>query len=398
MRHRTRVSRGRDRLGGVRAPPAAGGRLTGRLGLALAAAFAFAGCGSTAKHPPLPHLAHQLPGWLGLNYNSDAGVGSLDQFAFRGIVYDRDGSIEPNAGQLATRRSRFGRALAISIGAGMTPDIEVDSDAGPKGCTTNPSGRGWCLPVGSEGIEEYVRGFVRTAQSVLRLFPGKRLVFEPTDEPWDWAWPPGTVSGSRAADEYAHLLAQLLPAIARAAHPRIRLADVYVPATSALADGTEWIPDLYASEPCLAPGRGPCEPGAPATPIEGWNVHPYGVPDTPRQGIESVPLIRREMRSGAGNVIVSELGFCATNVIGAEDCMENTPAVDADEGETAALLAVTLREALPMHRAGWLRALIIWARAYPFQRSGTGWAMEDPNGILTPMGAALVRFGASTLH
>ena len=84
--------------------------------------------------------------WLGLNYNSDAGVGSARDFVAYGVVYDRAGWLEPDAGQTATPRSRLAQGLCASIAAGMTPDIEVDPASGPGGCTTNPNPVALCLP------------------------------------------------------------------------------------------------------------------------------------------------------------------------------------------------------------------------------------------------------------
>ena len=85
------------------------------------------------------------------------------------------------------------------------------------------------------------------------------------------------------------------------------------------------------------------------------------------------------MASGAGNIVVSELGFCALDVERGEGCAENTSLVDGSSQQTAAWLTQTLREAQAMHRAGWLKALLVWA-------AFRGWSMQLPGGALTAQG------------
>jgi len=70
-------------------------------------------------------------------------------------------------------------------------------------------------------------------------------------------------------------------------------------------------------------------------------------------------------------------------------CDENKPDIDTTSDQTAAWLQATLSEAASMHRAGWLKALIIW------ERSGTGFAMQNDNGTLTAAGRVLDLFAAS---
>jgi hypothetical protein len=345
----------------------------------VAVVIACSACG--ASHPA-PHAHSTAHAWLGLDYNSRPGVSRLSDFVAHGIAYDREGNIEPPAGALAVGGSKLQRGLQTSFSAGMIPDIEVDPPAPvEEGC---PSARG-CLPVGAGAIAGYVRGFVATAQSVLRTFPGRRVLFEPTDEPWDLGIPGSQTSrpGYGAAAAYAALLAALLPAIARAQDPAIPLGQVYVPATGRLTDGSDWVADLYRAQPCLRPGPAACGP------IAGWNVHVYGRPGRRGRtggGIGALPALRAGMASGAGNIVVSELGFCALDVERGEGCAENTSVVDGSSQQTAAWLGQTLREAQAMHRAGWLKTLLVWARL-----SG-GWSMQLPGGALTAQGRALERF------
>jgi hypothetical protein len=344
-----------------------------------AGAIACAGCG-TSHSTPGPHGTTHA--WLGLDYNSRPGVARLSDFVAHGIAYDREGNIEPPAGALAVGGSKLERGLRTSFAAGMIPDVEVDPPAPLEaGC---PTARG-CLPVGAGAIAVYVRGFVATAQSVLRAFPGRRVLFEPMDEPWDLGIPGIRTArpGHGAAAAYASLLAALLPAIARARDPAIAPGQVYVPATGRLLDGSDWVADLYGARPCLRPGPVACGP------IAGWNVHVYGRPGRRGDGIRALAGLRAGMASGAGNIVVSELGFCALDVERGEGCEENTSVVDGSSQQTAAWLTQTLREAQAMHRAGWLKALLVWARL-----SG-GWSMQLPGGALTAQGRALERFADS---
>jgi hypothetical protein len=318
--------------------------------------------------------------WLGMNYNSGRFVhGALRAFSSRGIVYDRDGSLEVRAGATVDSDPLFGQGLARSYSAGMIPDVVVDSADGPSGCT-NPDQSGLCLPVTPVDQSAYVRGFIETTRSVLRAHPGKEVLFEPMNEPWNLASPPGTSPGRVAARQYAAVLRPLLTATARAHVP---LRDIYVPATGQLEDGSSWISDLYQDQPCLLPGRNTCGP------IAGWNLHPYGVPDSQDQGIGSVPGIRQQMRSGQDNVVVSEIGFCATDVADAEGCSDNTSDLATPGDIAAARLSATLEQAAAMHREGWLRALIVW------ERQGGGWGMQNPDGTLTAQGLALKQFATS---
>jgi hypothetical protein len=330
-----------------------------------------------SKPKPKPRVITLSPSraWLGLDYNSRPGVGGLTDFVRHGIEFDREGNIEPPAGAPATADSRLGRGLRTSLAAGMIPDIEIDPAAGGPRCVLGRA----CVPVGRREIDAYVRGFVATAQSVLASFPGRRVLFEPMDEPW-YVGAPGLPPGRRAAVEYASVLARLLPAIVAAKDQSIPLDDVYVPATGRLEDGTSWLTDLYRAERCLKPGPGTCGP------IAGWNVHPYGRPRRRNQGIGSVPGLRARMASGADNIVVSEVGFCAIGAGPNGNCADDTPEVVGTPKQAAAWLGQTLREALPMRRAGWLKALLVWARW-----SG-GWSMQLPDGTLTPQGKVLETF------
>lgn len=341
-----------------------------------------------AATPPIPGLPAPAPpaAWLGLNYNSSANTGKLTDFAVRGIVYDREGRVTVQAGETVANSFEFGGGVSTSYAAQMVPDIVVEPTSGPSGCEGNPSPSKLCLPSGATEIASYVRGFIQTVSSVLHIHPGKRVLFEPMNEPWNWASPPGTQSGKVAAAQYAAILAQLLPA---AKTQKIPLSDVYVPATGTLSDGTSWISGLYKAQPCLKPGASSCGP------IAGWNLHPYGLPNSSSEGIESVPAIRAGMMSGQDNLIVSEIGFCATDVSGGKDCDKNKPDISGTSSQTAAWLSKTLKEAAPMHQAGWLKALLLWERAGS-GGTGSGWAMQYPNGSLTAQGRALDLFADSS--
>jgi hypothetical protein len=340
------------------------------------------GPGPSAPTPPPPAAPARLPpvAWLGLDYNANATPAAVADFSSRGIVFDREGATEVAAGQTPANSPAFAAGLDTAFGAGMIPDVQVDAIQGPRGCTTNPTTSDLCLPSTPAQIDAFVAGFVQTASSALGAHPGRPALFEPTDEPWRWASPPGSPPDRRAASQYAAILARLLPAARVAGVP---LADIYVPAVGRLDDGTWWVSDLYAAQPCLAPGPATCGP------ISGWNLHPYGLPGRTSEGIGSVPVLRERMQSGADNIVVSEIGFCAGDVNGGKDCLANQPDITGTSAQTALWLSETLSEAAPMHRAGWLSAVIVW------DRGGDGWAMQYADGRLTPQGRALDLFAAS---
>ena len=343
------------------------------------------GPAAPAATPPLPPgPAPRAPvAWLGLNYNSASLTGRPGDFAARGIVYDREGNLEVLSGSTPANSSRLATGLARSYGSHMIPDVVVDPTPGSPGCTGNPTPRKLCLPTGPAQVSAFVRGFVATASSVLRRYPDGRVLFEPADEPWTWGSPPGTASGRRAADEYALILAALLPAARAAGVP---LSDIYVPATGRLSDASRWVPDLYAAQPCLKSGPGSCGP------IAGWSLHPYGLPHSTSEGIDSVPGVRADMLSGQDNLIIGEIGFCAVDVAHGKGCHLNRSDIDASSARTAVWLRETLNEAAAMHRAGWLRALLVW------ERSGTGWAMQNPDGTLTDQGRVLDLFADAAMR
>jgi hypothetical protein len=335
-----------------------------------------------AATPPLPNTPAP-PGsvaWLGLNYNSGSTSGSLRDFAAGGIVYDRQGRLEVRAGTTPENNWKFRSGLTSSYGAGMIPDIQVDPATGPRRCEDDPVPTEFCLPTDQAEISSYVDGFLRTANAVLRDYPHHRVLFEPTDEPWNWASPPGTESGKRAAREYAAILARLL---ADAIVAKVPLSDIFVPATATLADGSSWIPDLYEAQACLKPGPYSCGP------IAAWNLHPYGLPHSSTEGIDSVPAIRAQMLSGQNNIVISEIGFCANDVDGGTGCGMNQPDIVSSSRQTAIWLQATLAAAARMHRAGWIKALLVWTR------SDSGFAMQNTDGTLTAQGRVLDLFADS---
>jgi hypothetical protein len=176
----------------------------------------------------------------------------------------------------------------------------------------------------------------------------------------------------------------------------VPLDDVYVPAAiDPLNDGSSWVADLYQAQPCLKPTGRPCQPGSLPTPIEGWNVHPYGLPGFVNEGIGSVPGFRDTVLSGRDNILVSEIGFCATDVAGGANCSQNQRDIDGPGSQVAGWLTETLADAYRMHKQGWLKAVIVWARDYPYESGGTGWAMQNPDGSLTAQGQALEQFAES---
>jgi hypothetical protein len=287
--------------------------------------------------------------WLGLNDNSASYLGPVGQFAAHHVVYDRD---EYTAGQLPTRHDSLHRAVTHH----MIPDVVIEY--------AGYTGRGFGrldprFPQG-EAIARYVDGFVRTATAILRAYPGRRILFEPINEPYGYATPA----------QYAAVIAELLPAAERAGIPLDR---VYV-----AAYGKGWVPAMYAAQPALR------------TLIQGWYFHPYGPPfgaaDGYSAGIQSLPHVQDEMNSGQSNIIVSEIGWCAMDVNHGEACAQPRT---SSAGQAAQRLMEGLDNALPMRRAGWLRALLVYSR------TDGGWAMQTSPGVLTEQGRTLIRFAQS---
>jgi hypothetical protein len=92
------------------------------------------------------------------------------------------------------------------------------------------------------------------------------------------------------------------------------------------------------------------------------------------------------MTSGQNNIVVSEVGYCADDVNGGADC-DGWP--QEPSAQAARSLTEMLDNALPYHEAGWLRALLVYAR------SDGGWAMQLADGALTAQGKALQEFALS---
>jgi IPT/TIG domain len=346
------------------------------------------GSGGSSAVTPKDQFAYDPPAaaaWLGLNGNS-GGVAPerLHEFAGSNVVYDRGGApwLDWVAGELPSEggnTTEGGRALATSIGAGMIPDVTIEYRAyqGNYQPDANfPQERTKAEEAaGKEGIRGYVEGFVKSAKAIHEKYPS--VIFEPMNEPWGYTTP------EYNAVQYASVIARLLPEAKAAGIP---LSSIYVGATGkdcpAQAPGGEcvsngWVPAMYAVQPSLQ------------TLVQGWYLHPYGPPKGVGEydgvGIESVPLVQEVMTSGQNNIIVSEVGYCAVDVNEGHGCSHTERSK-----RSAKHLTQMLRVALAYHEAGWLRALLVYAR------SDGGWAMQLPNGTITPQGQALQKFGRST--
>ena len=285
--------------------------------------------------------------WLGLNGNSSRFLGPIDAFVEHGVDYDRSGPVEWVAGESL---AQGGRGLQTSIAAGMIPVIPIEYRAYVNCRFGSP-----CLPTSAAAIREYVRGFITSSREILAKYNAAPILLEASNEPW----------GYGNAGQYAAILASLLPAAARAHLPMKR---IYVGAT----DGG-WIQAMYQARPQLQ------------RQIKGWYVHPYNTERDPAAGIAELPGLQAEMTSGQNNVIVSEMGFCAPDVnVSNSHCTAGPPT--RNSAEAASLLSSELRLAAPMHRAGWLRALLVYSR------NDGGWAMQLRGGTLTAQGRALESF------
>jgi hypothetical protein len=338
--------------------------------------------------------------WLGLNGDSSSNsynhewLGSPDEFSRSGIVYDRSFD-ELTAGQLPSETHSDGHGpefedrLSVAHRYGMIPVAAIEyqgyngtlsPDAAFPAATRTSAEKA----EGKTTIAQYVQGFVTSASAILaiasRRYPGMPVLLEPMNEPWGYTTPHDNGA------QYAKVIAALLPA-ARAAG--IPLTDIYVSAFGAdqrlnahgepelFAPG--WVAAMYEAEPSLR------------TEIAGWYFHPYGFPSgtefNDSWGIQSVPEVRRQMSSGADNIIVSEIGYCAQSEGG--DCHDSRGTVVATRAEAATRMTEMLENALPSYEAGWLKALIIYGRG------DGGWSMVDyPSLAVSEQGQALLAFAA----
>jgi hypothetical protein len=333
--------------------------------------------------------------WLGLDGDSISNaanqdwLGPVNEFSKHGIDYDR--SFELTAGQLPSQveriqgssQSSFEDRLKYDYEYGMIP-VSVIEYAGydrsgfrfesdpefPQTRTKAEESRG------KNTIGEYVSGFVKSATAIHKLvnqrYPGMQVLFEPMNEPWGYTTP------QHNAAEYANVIAQLLPALRTSGVP---LSDVYVAASGkGCAKNGEcvtngWVSGMYAAQPKLQ------------SEIEGWYFHPYGPPsgveDYDDSGIQSLPLVQATMTSGQNNIIVSEVGYCASDVDEGGECA----GAGESSSEAEAHLTEMLANARPYREAGWLRALMVYSR------SAGGWAMQSfPGKKLTKQGTALIAF------
>jgi hypothetical protein len=310
------------------------------------------GRGEASPAVPADRYAYDPPPegpWLGLNGNSSRYLGPIDEFVEHGVAWDRSGPIEWGAGETL---SHGGKELQASIEAGMVPIVTIEY----RGYSACHYGASQCLPTSDNAIREYVLGFIASAREILARYPAVPLVFEASNEPW----------GYGSASQYATILASLLPAVRSAGIP---LARVYAGATSG-----GWIQKLYGAQPQLQ------------SEVGGWYVHPYNGSRDPATGVGELPGMQAEMTSGQNNVIVSELGFCAPDVNDAAAQCASSAAPARDSADAAAALLDELRLAVAFHRAGWLRALLVYSR------NDGGWAMQLRGGALTAQGEALESF------
>jgi hypothetical protein len=317
--------------------------LAGLVAAAAAAVAALAGP-LDALAPAASSPSPAAEPWLGLNGNSAGGA--PEEFVEHHVVYDRGGAVELRAGATL---AQLAPGLERSIKAGMIPVVTIEFD-GYSSCTFGRA----CLPTDPKALSEYARGFVSTAEAILARWPAAPIAFEAINEPWGYGTP----------SQYAAFLALLLPEVARS---RVPIADVYVSAA-----GNGWIAGLYQAQPQLR------------SEIRAWYLHPYAKERKPGEGMAEVPAIRAEMASGSDNIIVSELGFCASS--SSSSCLQSS-APASDPAEAAEALRGELAIGLGYHREGWLRALLVYARG------DGGWAMEDPTGGLTASGRMLEAFG-----
>ncbi len=308
------------------------------------------GRGEASAAEPAARYAYDPPPegpWLGLNGNSLLYLGPVDRFADDGVVYDRSDGIDWTAGETL---AEGGHSLWTSVAAGMVPVITIE----PEGFRHCDPGQN-CLPATAAAITAYVDGFVSSAREILARYPAAPILLEVTNEPWYFG----------SAGQYAALLASLLPTAAQAGLPLDR---VY-----AAARNLEWVGAMYKARPQLQ------------SEVAGWYAHLYPH-NGAAEGVASLPALQAEMTSGQGNLIVSEIGFCAPDV---NDAGSGCPPPALPSASSAQALGQELRAAVPFHRAGWLRALLVYSR------NDRGWAMQLKGGTLTASGSMLEAFARS---
>ncbi len=310
--------------------------------------------------------------WLGLNGNSVKYLGPVNAFSLHGIAYDRN--FELTAGQVpselekGTETEEFERRFAEDRADGMIPVVVIEYRGYSGGYRSDPQFPQPRTPseeaAGMNTPRAYAEGFVRSATAILKLASSgghtTPVLFEPINEPWAYTTP--QYNGA----EYAKVIAELLPAAARAGVPA---GSIYVGAV-----GGGWVKQMYEAQPPLGSS------------IQGWYLHPYG-----EVGIGGVATTRAAFSSGQNNVIVSEVGYCATDVnnskpheSGGKACLGQqvgSSRVAADD------LQKTLESAAEFHSAGWLKALIVYSR------NAGGWAMQKfPSLKLSRSGRTLIQF------
>jgi IPT/TIG domain len=307
--------------------------------------------------------------WLGLDGNSDAAwSGTPEDFVLHNVVYDRGGApgIDWKAGEKVEVEGKLtpsGEALNRSIEDGMTPVVTIEYKGYTGNFTSDPA-----FPHTESQISEYVEGFVSSAAEIYEH--DNRAYVEAMNEPWGYTTP--QYNGA----EYARVIAALYKASPE--------SPAYVAAYGADKNEKEewdpagWIPAMYEAEPELM------------TEVRGWSFHPYGPPSGTEfnnsEGIESVPNVRALMTSGQSNIIISEVGYCAHGVNGGEHCTGGSSETETG-AQAAESLGTVLFVAGRYREAGWLKALVVYARA------DGGWAMQEPGGELTAQGKTLDGFG-----
>jgi hypothetical protein len=290
--------------------------------------------------------------WLGLNGNHIPGFGALDFWSQLGVVYDR---IEIDIGSTT---DADGEALlttvASSVSNGMIPVIVIEP--------TGYSGAGsMALPTGA-GIPTFAAGFVSIALSVMAAYPAVPILFEITNEPWFYT---GATGG-----QYADLVVATLQACQSA---NITLDRVYT-----MVNNTTWLTAMYTEQPTLG------------TMVEGWSMHPYGPPPPgftgDGEGIAYVGNFRQNLKSGANNILISEVGFWTPDVNGGASGGPGALSSAFNSTQAALWMTELLQTALTYRQAGWLKALLI------YHRNDGGWAMQLSDGSLTAQGSVLASF------
>ena len=286
----------------------------------------------------------------------------------RGIVYHREGDIEVNTGVTTQNGLSSVRRWGPTMPQEMIPVIEIDPAIGPPDVPTPPMRTRSAYDDG-RADRCSGQGSVITAASVLHAFPGRAVLFELFDEPWNWGSPPGTIPSARAASEYAAVIAQILPRprVGRAVAGHLRRRDRIAQRRH------RWVGECTApAVPPAGPGRAGPSAAVASTPT----VFRAGSARGSARSRRSVPRCARGRTTSSSPRSAS---VPPTSTRGALR-QENRTDIDGTSARAAAWLTRDPAAGGRDAPAGWLKALLVWSAPGPAGRCSTRTERSPPRG------------------